>query len=95
MTKAIWKGVVIAESDKCIEVESNQYFPQDSINKKYFKKNTTEKYTCPWKGETQYWDVVVDGETNSAAAWSYPDPKPAAKNITGYFAFWRGVEVKE
>jgi len=24
----------------------------------------------------------------------YPDPKPAAKQITGYVAFWKGVKVE-
>ena len=94
MTKAIWNGIVIAESDKTIIVEGNHYFPPDSVKKEYFKPNKTEHYTCPWKGETQYFDVVVGGKTNKAAAWSYPDPKPAAKNIKNYMAFWRGVKVE-
>jgi uncharacterized protein (DUF427 family) len=38
--------------------------------------------------------VVVDGEVNADAAWYYPEPKDAAKNIAGYIAFWRGVKVE-
>ncbi|MFX8664606.1 DUF427 domain-containing protein, partial [Acinetobacter baumannii] len=34
-----------------------------------------------------------DGERNKDAAWYYPDPKPAAAEIKGRFAFWKGVEV--
>jgi uncharacterized protein (DUF427 family) len=30
---------------------------------------------------------------NPGAAWYYPDPKPAAADIKGYVAFWRGVSV--
>jgi uncharacterized protein (DUF427 family) len=37
---------------------------------------------------------VVDGQTNSDAAWYYPDPKSRAENIKGYIAFWRGVKVE-
>jgi uncharacterized protein (DUF427 family) len=36
----------------------------------------------------------VNGKTNPDAAWYYPDPKPAASNIKGYIAFWRGVQVQ-
>ena len=42
-----------------------------------------------------YYNVVVDGEINNDAAWYYPDPKPAAKKIKNFIAFWKGVEVKE
>jgi uncharacterized protein (DUF427 family) len=37
---------------------------------------------------------VVDGETNKDAAWYYPEPKDAAKEIRNYVAFWKGVDVK-
>jgi len=90
--KATWNDKVIAESDKCETVEANYYFPPDSVKMEFLKKSETP-YTCPWKGECQYFDVVIDGKTNKDAAWSYPDPKPAANNIKGYVAFWKGVEV--
>jgi len=48
---------------------------------------------CPWKGNCKYYDVVVNGKVNKAAAWYYPEPKDAAKNIKGHIAFWGGVEV--
>ncbi len=48
---------------------------------------------CPWKGQAHYYDVVVDGEVNSGAAWYYPAPKDAAGHIRDHVAFWRGVEV--
>jgi uncharacterized protein (DUF427 family) len=90
--KATWKGATLAESDDTVVVEGNHYFPEGSIKKGYFK--ASDKHTtCPWKGEASYYDVVVDGETNSGAAWYYPQPKEAAKQITGHVAFWKGVEV--
>lgn len=42
-----------------------------------------------------YYDVVVDGKANAGAAWYYPTPKDAAKQIKGYVAFWRGVKVEK
>jgi len=92
--KAIWNNQVIAESNETIVVEGNQYFPKDSIKKEYFKESITYT-TCPWKGLASYYDVVVDGKTNSDAAWYYPKPNDAAKEITGYVAFWKGVEIVE
>jgi len=93
MPKAIWNGVVLAESDRCEVVEGNQYFPPDAVKREYFKPSATHT-TCPWKGVASYYDVVVDGETNRDAAWYYPEPKEAARNIKDYVAFWRGVRVE-
>src|SRR5436190_6029459 len=93
MPKAIWNGAVLAESDRCEVVEGNQYFPPDAVKREYFKPSATHT-TCPWKGVASYYDVLVDGETNRDAAWYYPEPKEAARNIKGYVAFWRGVKVE-
>ena len=90
--KAIWNGATLAESNETIEVEGNQYFPADSINREFFKPSETHT-VCGWKGTANYFDVVVNGETNSDAAWFYPQAKDEAKNIENYVAFWKGVEV--
>ena len=93
MAKAVFKGVVIAESDRCIEVEGNQYFPPESLRREHLRESPTHT-TCSWKGVASYYDVVVGDEVNRDAAWSYPAPLPAAKQIAGYVAFWRGVRVE-
>lgn len=90
--KAIWNGAVLAESDQTIVVEGNHYFPPDAIRREYFEESATHT-TCPWKGVASYYNVVVDGQVNKDAAWYYPTPKPAAQQIAGYVAFWRGVKV--
>ena len=93
MTKAIWNGVVLAESDQTQIVEGNHYFPPESVDREYLRESSRHT-TCFWKGEASYHDVVVDGQVNPAAAWYYPDPSPAARNIAGYIAFWKGVRVE-
>lgn len=90
--KASWNGTIIAESDSTVEVEGNQYFPPDSVNREYLRESDTHS-TCPWKGEASYYTIAVAGEENPDAAWYYPQPKEAAAEITGYVAFWKGVEV--
>ena len=92
MPKAIWNGSVLAESDRCEVVEGNQYFPPDAINRAFFRDSTMHT-ECSWKGTASYFDVVVDGKTNKDAAWYYPSPKDAARQIKDYVAFWRGVEI--
>ena len=92
MTKATWNGVTLAESDATVVVENNQYFPADSLNQEYFKDSNTHS-SCGWKGLCNYYSIEVDGQTNPDAAWYYPEPKDAAKNIAGYVAFWKGVKV--
>ncbi len=92
--KAKWNGKVLAESDNTVVVEGNHYFPPDSINTEFFQP--TETHTvCGWKGTASYYDIVVDGEINGDAAWYYPEAKDDAKEIEGYVAFWKGVEVTE
>ncbi|MEX0980717.1 MAG: DUF427 domain-containing protein [Bacteroidales bacterium] len=92
--KAIWNNKVIAESDDTVQLEGNSYFPADAVNKAYLKSSQHQS-VCPWKGTASYYDIVVDGETNKDAAWHYPEPKDAAKDIRGRLAFWKGVEIKE
>lgn len=93
MVQAIWNGAILAESDATIVVEGNHYFPPTALNDQYFTENDTHT-VCHWKGTASYYDIVVDGKVNDGAAWVYLDPKEAAKEIKGYVAFWRGVEVK-
>lgn len=92
--KATWNGVVIAESDDTVVVEGNHYFPAESLREGYFRESAT-RTACPWKGTASYYDVVVEGKVNADAAWTYPTPKEAAKQIAGRVAFWRGVDVAE
>lgn len=91
--QAIWNGKVIAQSDETVIVESNHYFPRSTLSEEYFSASTKSTH-CPWKGDSSYLSITVDGEINADAAWYYPTPKDAAQNITGMVAFWRGVEVR-
>jgi uncharacterized protein (DUF427 family) len=91
--KAIWNGTVIAESEHTEVVEGNHYFPAESVKREYFKDSATHS-VCPWKGTASYYTLDVDGKQNADAAWYYPTPKDAAKQIKDHVAFWKGVEVR-
>jgi uncharacterized protein (DUF427 family) len=91
--RATWNGAVLAESDRTVVVEGNHYFPAEDVRPEYFEDSTTQS-VCPWKGTASYRSVVVDGKRNDDAAWYYPTPKDAAKEITDRVAFWKGVTVE-
>lgn len=92
MPKAIWKGTVLADSDRTVMVEGNHYFPPETVHREYFAESKSHTI-CPWKGVASYFNIKVDGQFNYDAAWYYPRPAEAAKVIKGYIAFWHGVEV--
>jgi uncharacterized protein (DUF427 family) len=94
MAKAVWNGVIIAESDKTLEVDDYVYFPESSVKREYLHPSSTIS-TCPWKGQARYYTLMIEGQENQDAAFYYPNPKPAARKIKGYIAFWRGVEVEK
>ncbi|MCS7242974.1 MAG: DUF427 domain-containing protein [Candidatus Caldatribacterium sp.] len=93
MFRAIYQGVVIAESEKTIELEGNWYFPPEDVKKEYLFPSD-HRTICPWKGEARYYHVRVGDHIAWNAAWYYPDPKDAARHIRGYIAFWKDVVVE-
>jgi uncharacterized protein (DUF427 family) len=93
MAKATWNGAVLAESDQTVIVEGNHYFPIESVRGEFLRPSDTHTQ-CPWKGAASYHDIEVNGERNPDAAWFYPAPLPAAKQIKDRLAFWKGVRVE-
>lgn len=94
MPRALWNGVVLAESEDTEVVEGNHYFPRASLNPEYFR-DSDHQTMCPWKGVASYYDVVVGDEVNERAAWYYSETKDAAAHVKDRIAFWRGVEVED
>ncbi len=92
MKTAIWNDTTLASSDDTVVVENNHYFPAASLDMDHFRPSD-HTTSCPWKGKASYYDVVVGESVNQNAAWYYPEPKDAAKEIRGHVAFWKGVQV--
>lgn len=97
--RAVLRNTTIAEADEAdlIRIEGNWYFPPASIVEGALEETSTP-YNCPWKGDAQYFAVVVDGERHADLAWSYPTPYPTGiervgRDFSGYVAFARDVEV--
>jgi uncharacterized protein (DUF427 family) len=92
-------GVVIAEADEAdlVRIEGNWYFPLESVNRELIIESATP-YTCPWKGDAQYFSVALGGEVLPDRAWSYPTPHATAidrvgSDFSGHIAFSKDVEV--
>jgi uncharacterized protein (DUF427 family) len=92
MATARWNGREIARSDDTVIVEGNHYFPADAVDPALLKPSSTTSI-CSLKGLAKYFTLVVDGKENPDAVWYYADPKPAAAQIKGRLAFWKGVVV--
>ncbi len=91
--KAIWNGEVIAESKKCLMTEGNLYFPANSVRKQHLRPSV-RKYTCPWKGEAGYYDIVAGGQVNKDAAWYYFKTSKEAKALKNYVAFDKSLGIQ-
>lgn len=99
--KAIWNDNVIAEADKddLIYIEGNWYFPMSSVDQKFLRESDTQ-YTCPWKGDCQYYDVGDGEDWSKDACFGYPEAKQSAidtvkKDFRKHVAFWQDVKVEE
>ncbi|HEY0240133.1 MAG TPA: DUF427 domain-containing protein [Friedmanniella sp.] len=99
--KAAVDGTVIAEApeEDLIKIEGNWYFPPSSVVSGLLEPSPTP-YTCPWKGECQYFTVAVGGQRLEDRAWSYPHPFDGAaarvgQDFANYVAFWKEVKVTE
>jgi len=99
MRTATVNGTVIAEAsdDDIIMIEGNVYFPPSAVKSEYLTTSPTP-YTCPWKGECQYFTVTVDGQPLPDRAWSYPHPYESGiarvgKDFSDYVAFWKEVQI--
>lgn len=93
MTKAIFNGKVIAESDTAESVEGNTYFPPESLARENFSE-TDHTTFCGWKGTANYYSVTVEGETAENVAWTYKNPKPEAAHIKEFVAFYPAVKIE-
>ena len=92
MANAIWNVTVLAENEDYKMVEGNIYFPPESVKNEYLQ-DSGKDYECPWKGHADFYNIIVGDKVNVEAAWSYTDPKPAARQIKEHMAFDRGKSV--
>ncbi|WP_353176607.1 DUF427 domain-containing protein [Salinisphaera sp. T5B8] len=62
------------------------YLPWQAIEAGVLQRSHKQTH-CPYKGDTCYYHVVVDGACYTDAGWVYPQPRPEMAAIAGRIAF--------
>jgi uncharacterized protein (DUF427 family) len=91
--QAIWRGRVIAESDRTREVGGYRYFPREAVRMELLAPSpkTADDLECPHG--VQFYDVTGGGARSARAAWSYEAPRATMKEVDHWIGFWEDVEV--
>ncbi len=93
MARAVFDGVVIAESDDVRNVEGMTCFSVDSVDMDKLVESPTAS-RCFWKGKASYWHVEGRSDVVPNAAFAYEHPWPLARRLVeGRIAFWQGVRI--
>jgi uncharacterized protein (DUF427 family) len=92
--KARWRGRVIAESGRTLEVGGYAYFPREEVRMDLLRpaSKTSSDRACPHG--VQFYDVADGAAQSPRAAWSYEKPQGSMLSIDHWIGFWEDVEVE-
>ena len=92
--KAIWRGQVIAESDRTLEIGGYRYFPRETVRMGLLAAapKTPSDLVCP--NGVQFYDVTDGAAQSRRAAWSYEAPGTGMQQVDHWISFWEDVEIK-
>jgi len=90
-------GVVIADTIESIYLFETGHLPVYYLPKNDIRfdllEHTDRSTHCPYKGDAEYWSIVVGDRRIDDAVWSYPSPLPDAPDLSAYAAFyWNKVD---
>jgi uncharacterized protein (DUF427 family) len=63
------------------------YLPLSSINQSYLRPSDLIT-KCPYKGDAEYYDVVINGEVYKNLVWYYRLPTHESATIAGLLCFY-------
>ncbi len=89
-----FNGVTVADSTRAwrvLETSSppTYYVPPEDVREACLEPAPGRSF-CEWKGVASYFDVVAGGRRAERAAWAYPRPTAAFRDIAGHVAFYAG-----
>jgi uncharacterized protein (DUF427 family) len=91
--KAIWNDLVIAESDRTVEVDGYRYFPRANVRMDVLHSSPKTEHDLECPHGVQFYDLE-DGAAHSArAAWSYEAPRGPMRKVDHWIGFWEDVEI--
>ncbi|WP_199438880.1 DUF427 domain-containing protein [Umezawaea beigongshangensis] len=88
--------IATADAEDLVLIEGNRYFPPSSVEWSVLEPSPTA-YTCPWKGQAEYYSLVGGPKD---VAWAYTAPRADAvervgRDFAGFVAFDRAVVISE
>jgi uncharacterized protein (DUF427 family) len=92
--KARWRGQVIADSDRTLEVGGYRYFPRENVRMDFLwlVPKTQSDLACPHG--VQFYDVGEGATRSERAPWSYEAPRASMKQVDHWIGFWMDVEIE-
>ncbi len=93
--KAVWRGTIVAQSDRTLEVGGYRYFPRDAVRMDLLKpaSKTENDLACPHG--VQFYDIADGADRSERAAWSYEAPRGSMREVDHWLGFWEDVEIDE
>ena len=90
--KVVFGGATLAHTARAKRVLATShppvyYIPPEDIRTEYLTLARGTSF-CEWKGTARYYDVSTEGRMERRAAWFYPDPVPAYRDLKHYVAFY-------
>lgn len=63
------------------------YLPSQDVRMELLMPTQAMSF-CEWKGVAQYYDAIIDDHRTARAAWTYPEPSEAFRDIQHHLAFY-------
>lgn len=63
------------------------YLPLASVDPSLLRKSDLIT-KCPYKGEAEYYDIVVDGKVSKNLVWYYRHPTIECAGVAGFICFY-------
>ncbi len=72
-----------------------QYIPFEDVDASLLQATAHTTY-CPYKGNANYFSLMIDGDTSENTVWQYISPYEAVAPIAGHVAFYADrVQINE
>lgn len=92
LVQVYFNGQKIAETRRAKRVLETShpptyYIPPEDVEWDYLAESD-RRTSCEFKGSARYHNLAAGEHRSPDAAWSYPDPVPAFREIRGHLAFY-------
>ena len=87
-----WRGRVVADSRRALELREAAYppvlyIPREDADMALFVR-TAHRTVCPYKGDANYFSLREGESDDVDAVWTYEAPKPGVAAIKDHIAFY-------